>query len=167
MKIPATVTATVDYREGVVSQSPISCAMKWACVIKRESGGIRGRLIDLRFNVEISNGLEGNKILQVTCSEKGVSTGVQFLDFNSSFLVKFRIYPKTLIWCNLWKSFVQGPNCVHHVKFNAFVGNEKFIHDVCGSRKPDVCFWQAREDGVYVRNNLTGAFKFMYKWDIN
>ncbi|KAL0682359.1 hypothetical protein Bca4012_049206 [Brassica carinata] len=116
-----------------------------------------------RFNVEVSNKLEGNKILEVTCSEKGTSTRVQFLDFNSSFLVKFRIYPKTLIWCNLWK----GPNYVHHVKFNAFVGNEKFIHDVCGSRKPDVCFWQAREDGVYVRNNPTGAFKFMYKWDIN
>ncbi|KAL0875093.1 hypothetical protein Bca101_024798 [Brassica carinata] len=51
----------------------------------------------------------------------------------------------------------EGPNYVHHVKFNGFVGNKKFIHDVCGSRKPDVCFCQAREDGVYVRNNPTAT----------
>lgn len=37
----------------------------------------------------------------------------------------------------------QGPNYVHHVVFNAFVGNERFINDP------------------------TGVFKFMYKWDIN
>lgn len=61
----------------------------------------------------------------------------------------------------------EGLNYVHHVVFNAFVGNERFINDVCGSRMPNVCLWQAQDNGVYVRNNPTGVFKFMYKWDIN
>lgn len=63
--------------------------------------------------------------------------------------------------------FPQGPDYVQHVVFNAFVGNERFINGVCGSRKPNACVWQAQDDGVYVRNNPTGEFKFMYKWDIN
>ncbi|CAH8361493.1 unnamed protein product [Eruca vesicaria subsp. sativa] len=33
---------------------------------------------------------------------------------------------------------IGGPNYVRHVKFNAFVGNERFVNDVCGSRKPNV-----------------------------
>lgn len=55
------------------------------------------------FNIGILNHLGGNKKLMFNCREKGGSTAVEFLPFNTSFTIKFVVYPKTLIWCNLWK----------------------------------------------------------------
>ncbi|CAH8269980.1 unnamed protein product [Arabidopsis lyrata] len=114
------------------------------------------------YNIEISNHLASNKLLMINCrSGKDKGTKVEFLPVNDVWTIKFTVYPRTLIWCNLW----MGPNYVHHVRFNAFLGKESFIHDICGGRKPNVCFWQAQEDGIYVRNNAAGTFKLMYKWD--
>lgn len=58
--------------------------------------------------------------------------------------------------------FIQGPDYVHHIRFTAFI--ENFIHDFCGSMKPDVCFWQVQDDGVWLRHNPTGILKLMYEW---
>ncbi|XP_010437265.1 PREDICTED: uncharacterized protein LOC104721054 [Camelina sativa] len=119
-------------------------------------------LIFRKFNIEISNHLAGNKILMINCRYgKSQATRVVFLSSNTEWKLKFTVYPKTLIWCNLWK----GPDYVQHVKFNAFIGKESFIHNICGGRKPNICFWKAQEDGIYVRKNAAGTFKFMYKWD--
>ncbi|CAH8272895.1 unnamed protein product [Arabidopsis lyrata] len=114
-----------------------------------------------RFNIEISNHLEGNKQLMVQCRSGVNSTQVVFLAFSGVFKFPIILDFKTLIWCNLWK----GPDFKQHVSFDAFVGKESFIHDVCGSMKPNVCFWQAQDDGIWVRNNPTGDLKLMYKWN--
>ncbi|KAG7615536.1 putative plant self-incompatibility S1 [Arabidopsis thaliana] len=115
-----------------------------------------------RFNIEISNQLGGNNKLMVQCRSGQESTRVVFLAFSDVFKAPLRIGFKTLIWCTLWK----GPDFKHHVSFDAFVGKESFIHDVCGSMKPNICFWQVQDDGVWARNNPTGALKLMYKWNI-
>lgn len=94
-----------------------------------------------------------------------------YFDFLHNFLTYASINVSTIfssfisIFKLLMCIYFQGPNYVHHVRFNAFLGKESFIHDICGGRKPNVCFWQAQEDGIYVRNNAAGTFKLMYKWD--
>ncbi|XP_010418171.1 PREDICTED: uncharacterized protein LOC104703796 [Camelina sativa] len=119
-------------------------------------------LIFRNFNIEISNHLANNNKLMVNCrSGTDKSTKVTFLPSNTEWIIKFKVFPRTLIWRNLWK----GPNYEQHATFNAFIGKESFIHNICGGRKPNVCFWQAQKDGIYVRNNAAGTFKFMYKWD--
>ncbi|XP_010481211.1 PREDICTED: uncharacterized protein LOC104760060 [Camelina sativa] len=121
-------------------------------------------LVFRRFNISIWNRLSGDKKLMVICRQgKGKATDIVFLPFNVQWTIYFTVYPRTLIWCNIWK----GPDYVQHAHFNAFIGKESFIHDVCGGRKPNVCLWQAQEDGVYVRNNAVGTFKLMFKWDTN
>ncbi|EOA15415.1 hypothetical protein CARUB_v10007577mg [Capsella rubella] len=119
-------------------------------------------LLFRHFNIQFSNHLPDNKKLMFECrSGNDAASKVVFISSDTTFTFKFRVYLKTLIWCNLWK----GPNYEQHVKLNAFIAKESFIHDICGGRKPNVCFWQAQEDGIYVRNNAAGTFKFMYKWD--
>ncbi|ESQ50142.1 hypothetical protein EUTSA_v10002237mg [Eutrema salsugineum] len=113
------------------------------------------------FNIEIYNDLGGKQKLMVHCKDKEGSTEVVFLRSHIRLRVRIIIFPRTLIWCNLWK----GPNYEQHMRFTAFVETESFIHDVCGSRKPNVCFWQVQDDGVWARHNPTGALKLMYKWD--
>ncbi|KAL0842615.1 hypothetical protein Bca101_015860 [Brassica carinata] len=117
-------------------------------------------LLFRHFNIDIQNKLGANQKLMVHCRDKDAFTEVEFLPFKTVLEVKFIIYPKTLIWCNLWK----GPDYVHHIRFTAFIGTENFIHDFCGSMKPDVCFWQVQDDGVWLRHNPTGTLRFMYKW---
>ncbi|KAL1201491.1 putative S-protein1 [Cardamine amara subsp. amara] len=114
-----------------------------------------------RFNIAISNNLGGNKKLMFNCRSKDGSTAVEFLPVNDVYSTHFVIYPKTLIWCNMWK----GPDYVPQAKFDAFVGSKSFIDSVCGGMKPNTCFWQAQDSGIWVRNNTSGAFKFMYDWD--
>ncbi|CAN8257214.1 unnamed protein product [Cochlearia groenlandica] len=119
-------------------------------------------IIFRRFNIEITNKLGGNKRLMVQCrSGDNETTQLWFFHFNDRVRIHLTIFPKTLIWCNLWK----GPDYVHHVRFNAFVASESFIHDVCGSMKPNVCFWKVQDDGIWARHNPTGALKLMYEWD--
>ncbi|KAL1225297.1 hypothetical protein V5N11_003841 [Cardamine amara subsp. amara] len=118
-------------------------------------------LVFRHFNIEILNHLGGNKRLMFNCRENGGSTAVEFLSFNASQKIYFRVYPQTLIWCNLWK----GPDFVHRTKFDAFVAHEGFIRNVCGGRKPNVCLWEAEDSGIWVRNNKDGVFNFMYRWD--
>ncbi|KAL9842245.1 putative plant self-incompatibility S1 [Arabidopsis thaliana] len=124
---------------------------------------IESILILRTYNIDISNHLAGNKKLMIICRSGDQASPLKFLPFNVIWRIKFTIYPKTLIWCHVWK----GPNYVHHVKFNAFIAKESFIHDVCGGRKPNACFWQPRESGIWARNNSAGTLKFTYKWDIN
>ncbi|CAN8316694.1 unnamed protein product [Cochlearia groenlandica] len=120
-------------------------------------------LIFRTFNAEITNFLSGNQKLKVHCKSGSESTPDYFLDSNASltFKVKAAVLPNTLVWCNLWK----GPNYVQHQEFYAFMGKESFIKDTCGGRKPDVCFWVALDDGIYVRDNAKGTLTLIYFWD--
>ncbi|EOA22339.1 hypothetical protein CARUB_v10002956mg [Capsella rubella] len=114
------------------------------------------------YNIQISNQIAGNKKLMINCRAAGfMATEVKFLPFNTVWLISFTVFPRTLIWCDLWK----GNDYVQYATFDAFIAKESFLHDVCGGRKPNVCYWQAREDGIYVRNNAVGTLKFMYKWE--
>ncbi|EOA22525.1 hypothetical protein CARUB_v10003179mg [Capsella rubella] len=121
---------------------------------------INSILIFRNYNIEVLNHLGGKKELKINCVSGNRETKIDFLPSNVKMSLKLTVFPKTLIWCNLWK----GPDFVQYAKIDAFIGKERFIHDVCGGRKPNVCFWRAQEDGIYVRNNAAGTFKFMYKW---
>ena len=60
-------------------------------------------LIFRHFNIQISNQLGGNKQLMINCrSGKQQATKVDFLPFNTVWTLKFTVFPKTLIWCNVW-----------------------------------------------------------------
>ncbi|XP_010536387.1 PREDICTED: uncharacterized protein LOC104815224 [Tarenaya hassleriana] len=116
-----------------------------------------------RFNIELKNGLQSNKAMKVHCRAKGEDFPYHIIDIGGIYQLKFTVYVNTLYWCNIW----QGPNYQHHAKFNAFIAVDEFINDTCGGRKPNVCRFEAREDGVYARNNAKGEseYKFLYKWD--
>ncbi|XP_019085669.1 PREDICTED: uncharacterized protein LOC109126506 [Camelina sativa] len=123
---------------------------------------INSLLIFRKFNIKISNHLASNNKLMFNCgSGEGFKALFIFLPSNQEWNKRITVFPKTLIWCDLWK----GPIYMEHAMFNVFLGKQSFIHNVCGGRKPNECFWQAQEDGIYVRNNSAGTFKFMYKWD--
>ncbi|KAG7557375.1 Plant self-incompatibility S1 [Arabidopsis suecica] len=113
----------------------------------------------LKFGKILS--IHDESLVPALCRSGVNSTQVVFLAFSGVFKFPIILDFKTLIWCNLWK----GPDFKQHVSFDAFVGKESFIHDVCGGMKPNVCFWQAQDDGIWVRNNPTGALKLMYKWN--
>ncbi|CAF1696305.1 S-protein homolog 21-like [Brassica napus] len=117
-------------------------------------------LLFRHFNIDIQNKLAANQTLMVYCRDKNTLSEVGFLRFKTVLEVKFIIYPKTLIWCNLWK----GPDYVHHIRFTAFIGTEDFIHDLCGGMKPNVCFWQVQDDGVWLRHNPSGTLTLMHEW---
>ncbi|XP_010536386.1 PREDICTED: uncharacterized protein LOC104811405 [Tarenaya hassleriana] len=117
----------------------------------------------IRFNIEVANALQSNKGLKVYCRAKDESFPTKVLNVGSWYQMKFRVYLKTLFWCNLW----QGPNFQHYAKFDAFVNNKSFVDDVCGGRNPNVCRYEAREDGVYVRDNANGEYRLLIKWDVS
>ncbi|WZZ37716.1 hypothetical protein YC2023_033975 [Brassica napus] len=89
-------------------------------------------LLFRHFNIDIQNKLAANQTLMVYCRDKNTLSEVGFLRFKTVLEVKFIIYPKTLIWCNLWK--------------------------------PNVCFWQVQDDGVWLRHNPSGTLTLMHEW---
>jgi len=60
------------------------------------------------YYIDISNHLAGNKKLMIICRSGDQASPLKFLPFNVIWRIKFTIYPKTLIWCHVWK-VVQFP----------------------------------------------------------
>ncbi|XP_038896407.1 S-protein homolog 1-like [Benincasa hispida] len=112
-----------------------------------------------KWHVHVVNGLK-NATLFVHCKSKDDDLGPQHLvsngaEFQWSF--KINIWRTTLYWCSLHK-----PNA--DVSFDAFWVERRHIwlHYRCMNQN---CFWMAKDDGIYLRNNPDAVDEFVHKWD--
>ncbi|PRQ41577.1 putative plant self-incompatibility S1 [Rosa chinensis] len=96
--------------------------------------------------VRIVNNLSKGERLNFHCQSKDNDIGVRSLAVNEQYEFSFRIniWRTTLFFCRLWYSD-------KHAEFVAFKVSYDFYQD-CGNQ--DHCIWTAKEDGVYLKDEL-------------
>ncbi|KAF5731439.1 hypothetical protein HS088_TW18G00116 [Tripterygium wilfordii] len=109
-----------------------------------------------KMHVDIVNGFQGN-LLQIHCQSKDDDLGDQELVPGQVYGWGFRInfLATTLYYCTFW--WKNG----HHEN-DVFWSEQKHLRGCCGSAN---CVWKASEDGIYLYNDGTKTFEFMYAWD--
>lgn len=111
------------------------------------------------WQIHVVNGLE-NETLLVHCKSKDDDLGNQNLaakgdEFHWTFKVNF--FGTTLFWC-----YLQKPN--FDVSFESFWVEK--THPWLNSRCYDKnCFWIAKDDGVYLRNNPAKTDELVHVWN--
>ncbi|XP_038896426.1 S-protein homolog 1-like [Benincasa hispida] len=112
-----------------------------------------------RYYVHVVNRLSYSGMV-VHCQSKDDDLGYHHLDkYGDDYQWNFKenLWGTTLFWCKL-------------VKRDAYVSFETFwpestnfwLRDRCGNQ--GTCIWTAKDDGIYLRNNLTNVDEYVHKW---
>lgn len=111
-----------------------------------------------RWTVEITNEMQGLTLL-LHCKSKDDDLGKQILKQGQNFSWKFRenLWQNTLYWCYM----TNGQNHVSLEVFWPESASNPYLAYRCSD---NVCYWSARNDGIYIYNVPEHKFDLHAKW---
>ncbi|XP_010524502.1 PREDICTED: uncharacterized protein LOC104802550 [Tarenaya hassleriana] len=123
-----------------------------------------------RFNINILNALDRGGPLKVHCRDLAGRDDKPYVFLDKrlqTYNLGFVVNPDLIYQCEIWMPSTDPQQPQHHVRWNAFVADDAWFRGLCGSETPNECRWAAKNDGIYVRDNPTGHYRLIYKWDVN
>ncbi|CAK9323602.1 unnamed protein product [Citrullus colocynthis] len=111
------------------------------------------------WGVEVSNEMQNGQTLFLQCKSKDDDLGKQYLKHGQKFSWKFRenLWQNTLYWCYM-------SNDHNHVSLEVFWPESASNPWLAYRCRDNVCYWSARNDGIYIYNVPENKFEFHSKW---
>lgn len=113
-----------------------------------------------KWHIHVVNGLSNNDVLYVRCRSKDDNLGEHNLNVGGEFKWTFRVnfWNTTLFWC-----FLQKPNGQKQSFETFWVEKRTFwLYHNCFENE---CFWIAKDDGIYLKENSTNTDILVHRWE--
>lgn len=112
-----------------------------------------------RWSVQVSNDMKSGEKLFLHCKSKDDDLGKHYMTTGQQFSWKFRenLWQNTLFWCYMGK-------INHHVSLEVFwpeAIRDPWLRHRCQGQ---VCYWSARDDGIYIKNVPENKFEHHANW---
>lgn len=113
-----------------------------------------------KWHIHVINGLSNGKLM-AHCKSRDTDIGEQYIDQASQIQWSFKenVFGSTLFWC-----FVRKPNG-SFASFDVFWHETQhyWLHYRCTLQ--GTCYWNVRDDGIYLRNIPDSTDEKIHKWN--